>query len=177
MHKRKEEIKQDIQIKIDKIQSLTTEFEKRGIVMGKPLFNTQQQYEGEYNLDEEGLLHCPVMFLYEEHNQSDFVKDFREDHTFLDHLSYMFGEGVQVPWDKEQKYKLPNLELYVELGVATPLKPSTRVYTRRWLKIKQTTTLSKLLKHVDYVIPGFPVIYVVVNPSSFRTSFLKRKLD
>lgn len=175
--KRKEELQQHVVSETERITAALAEIETRGIVMGKPMFNTQQQYEGKVYVDENKVLHWPVMFLYEEHNQSDFVKDFSEEQTFLDHLSYMFSEGTILPWDKEQKYKLSNLEIYVELGTVTPMKPTTRLYNKRWLKVKQTTTLKKLLTHPDYVVPAFPVVYILVNPSTFRKEFLKKKFD
>ena len=32
-------------------------------------------------LDDDGILHWPVVFLYPEHRQSDFIQDFNEQHT------------------------------------------------------------------------------------------------
>lgn len=82
-----------------KVNSLEPEYEKRGIVVGNNVYNLQRQYEGQVFLDDEGKLHFPVLFLYEEHNQSDFVQDFHEDHTFEEHLNYMFPDGSNPPWD------------------------------------------------------------------------------
>uniref|UniRef100_A0A8C7X0S9 Cns1/TTC4 wheel domain-containing protein n=1 Tax=Oryzias sinensis TaxID=183150 RepID=A0A8C7X0S9_9TELE len=63
--------------------------------------------------DEKGLLHWPVLFLYPEHQQSDFISAFCENHCFRDHLNVMFGEELP-PWDTDRKYAPQNLQLYFE---------------------------------------------------------------
>jgi len=158
-------------------KELQMEFDKRGIVMGCPIFGSQQQYQGDVYKDENDVLHWPVLFLYEEHNQSDFVKDFNENHTFQEHLSYMFQADNLPTWDVEHKYIPSNLEIYTPLGVSTPIKTTTKSYKKRWIKIKQTTTLKTVLSHVDYVVPQYPVFYVLVSNSLFKEEFLKRSND
>jgi hypothetical protein len=158
-------------------KQLEPEFKKRGITMGKQIYNTQNQYQAEVYADNNGELHWPVMFLYEEHNQSDFIKDFNENHTFHDHLSYMFPSDSLPEWDVEKKYSLDNLEIYFEAGCTTPIQPTSKVYKKRWIKVRQTTTLGKVLSHPDCVVPGFPVFYIVAANSKFREELLKRELD
>jgi hypothetical protein len=185
--KKRTEIEKQLEEQHKKVQGeIIPEIEKRGIVMGKQLFDTQSQYEGEIYLDKPtGELHFPVLFLYEEFQQTDFIKDFNENHNFLDHLSYMFPSAsgntdpdlppVQpAPWDSDKNYLLENLEIYVELGVVAPLKQTTRSIKQRWLKINLTTTLKKVLCHADYVVPHFPAFYVISSKSKFKEVFLKR---
>lgn len=173
------ETKEKVEAAIKHQDVISVEIEKRGIVMGGPLFDTQRQYEGQVKLDEEGCLHWPVMFLYEEHQQSEFVVDFAENHTFLDHLSYMFPPEYIAPWDSEQKYTVSNMEIYVEAGCTQPLNPALRErkIKRRWIRIKHTTALKTVLHHKDVVVPQFPVFYIVANPSKFRDEFLSRSFD
>ncbi|CAJ1060994.1 tetratricopeptide repeat protein 4-like [Xyrichtys novacula] len=64
-------------------------------------------------LDEQGSLHWPVLFLYPEHQQSDFISAFSENNCFSDHLVVMFGEELP-PWDTDRKYQPQNLQLYFE---------------------------------------------------------------
>ena len=182
--KKLEEQEKRVETLYGKQQIISSELEKRGIVMGNPLFDTQRQYEGEVRLDDEGVLHFPVMFLYEEHNQSEFVKDFEERHTFIDHLSYMFPSDIStgndvtmVPWDLEGKYKLENLEIYFEAHCTKPLKPSSanRIGRRRWIRVLPTSQLIKSLTHPDFVMPGIPVFYIVVSGSKFRDELLRRE--
>ncbi|MEQ2204424.1 hypothetical protein XENOCAPTIV_013058, partial [Xenoophorus captivus] len=60
-------------------------------------------------LDEQGTLHWPVLFLYPEHQQTDFISAFCENNSFGDHLSVMFGEELP-PWDTDRKYHPQNLQ-------------------------------------------------------------------
>uniref|UniRef100_A0A8D3BY99 Tetratricopeptide repeat domain 4 n=1 Tax=Scophthalmus maximus TaxID=52904 RepID=A0A8D3BY99_SCOMX len=62
------------------------------------------------SLDDQGSLHWPVLFLYPEHQQSDFVSAFCESSCFIDHLSVMFGEELP-PWDVDRKYHPQNLQV------------------------------------------------------------------
>nr|XP_055069498.1 tetratricopeptide repeat protein 4 isoform X2 [Misgurnus anguillicaudatus] len=64
-------------------------------------------------MDEQGLLHWPVLFLYPEHSQTDFISAFCENSSFIDHLAVMFGEELP-PWDTERKYRPQNLQLFFE---------------------------------------------------------------
>lgn len=63
-------------------------------------------------LDEQGSLHWPVLFLYPEHQQSDFISAFCENSSFIDHLAVMFGEELP-PWDTDRKYNPQNLQVGV----------------------------------------------------------------
>lgn len=115
------------------------------------------------------------MFLYEEYSQSDFIKDFCENHTFLDHLFYMFPNDYIAPWDIEATYKIETIEIYVEAGCVKPINKPFKEIKRRWIKIKQTTTLKKVLEHPDIVIPKFPIFYIISNESKFKEEFLKKE--
>ncbi|KAG7270605.1 hypothetical protein CRUP_011521 [Coryphaenoides rupestris] len=64
-------------------------------------------------LDEQGALHWPVLFLYPEHQQSDFISAFCDSSCFIDHLAVMFGEELP-PWDTDRKYLPQNLQLFFE---------------------------------------------------------------
>ncbi|XP_054644611.1 tetratricopeptide repeat protein 4 isoform X2 [Dunckerocampus dactyliophorus] len=64
-------------------------------------------------LDEQGSLHWPVLFLYPEHQQSDFISAFCESSSFCDHFAVMFGEELP-PWDVDRKYHPQNLQVFFE---------------------------------------------------------------
>lgn len=68
-------------------------------------------------LDEEGkgVLHWPLMFLYPEKGQSDFVQRACEDDKILRHLQTIFPGGDDfAPWDRERRYSWEALQLYFE---------------------------------------------------------------
>ena len=46
----------------------------------------------------------PVLFLYPEHGETDFIEQFGENDQFSDHLETMFGAGVErPPWDAQNR--------------------------------------------------------------------------
>ncbi len=49
----------------------------------------------------------PVVFLYPEHAQTDYIKEFHENTRLIDQLSIMFES--RVPWDEEGKYTLDKI--------------------------------------------------------------------
>nr|XP_015211277.1 PREDICTED: tetratricopeptide repeat protein 4 isoform X2 [Lepisosteus oculatus] len=64
-------------------------------------------------LDEQQCLHWPVLFLYPEYRQTDFISAFSESARFVDHLTVMFVEELP-PWDADRKYYPHDLQLYFE---------------------------------------------------------------
>ncbi|KAF5903177.1 tetratricopeptide repeat protein 4, partial [Clarias magur] len=75
--------------------------------------SSQEATGAQVYLDEQGALHWPVLFLYPEHRQTDFISAFCENSSFIDHLAVMFGEELP-PWDTDRKYQPQNLQLFCE---------------------------------------------------------------
>ncbi|XP_053929482.1 tetratricopeptide repeat protein 4 isoform X2 [Cuculus canorus] len=75
-------------------------------------FHSDNAMRAKVHLDADGNLNWPVLFLYPEHEQTDFIAAFHENSRFIDHLMVMFAELP--PWDSERKYLPSNLELYFE---------------------------------------------------------------
>lgn len=77
----------------------------------------------------------PVLFLYPQHNQTDFISDFHEDTTIGDHLEQMFPLEARgsLPWDPSGQYISRDLVSYV----------STK--RRRLLKVGKKLTLRQVL--------------------------------
>nr|KAG5695983.1 hypothetical protein BaRGS_023362 [Batillaria attramentaria] len=66
-------------------------------------------------MDKDGCLHWPVLFLYPEYGQTDFIQDFHENSTFLDHIQHMFGPGAEpAAWDEAHKYTPDSIQIYFE---------------------------------------------------------------
>ena len=176
--KEQDEKKKQLDASKANVNRLLENFEKRDVKLGPRLYDAKYQESNEPTIDpESGVVTWPVLFLYEEHQQTDFIKQFREDETFLEHLSYMFKPNDPIGWDTEGKYKLMDLELYIQAGCVKPFKDIKRTIKKRWIKVKPTTTLEKVVIHHDYVIPQIPVIHVVVANSKFRNEMLKRDLE
>ncbi|XP_060685873.1 tetratricopeptide repeat protein 4 [Hemiscyllium ocellatum] len=116
------------------------------------------------HLDESGSLNWPVLFLYPEYEQMDFISAFHEDTRFMDHLSVMFGENVP-PWDTEKIYKPNNLELYFEGEQREDL-----------FRVDPMCSLRQILSHDRYIVKaGNPRIIILVRDSSFSKEFLSGK--
>uniref|UniRef100_A0A0A8XV43 Cns1/TTC4 wheel domain-containing protein n=1 Tax=Arundo donax TaxID=35708 RepID=A0A0A8XV43_ARUDO len=95
--------------------------EKRGMKLGKAAY---QELTGikRPKLDEQSVLHWPVLLLYPEVMSSDFIEDFPEMDTFSPHLDVMFSESSPpLPWDKNNAYTREAIEFYYQAGVGTPL--------------------------------------------------------
>ncbi|KAM9763083.1 tetratricopeptide repeat protein 4 [Menidia menidia] len=115
-------------------------------------------------LDQQGSLHWPVLFLYPEHQQSDFISAFCENHCFIDHLAVMFGEELP-PWDTDRKYQPQNLQLYFEDEEKETL-----------FQVHPDTPLLKALQHTRFFVKGgTPSFIVLVKGSSFLKQFLSGK--
>ncbi|XP_059197415.1 tetratricopeptide repeat protein 4 [Centropristis striata] len=115
-------------------------------------------------LDEQGSLHWPVLFLYPEHQQTDFISAFCENSCFIDHLAVMFGEELP-PWDADRKYHPQNLQLYFE-----------DAEKETFYQVNAETSLLKVLQHKRFFVKaGSPSFIVLVKGSSFWKQFLKGK--
>ena len=125
---------------------------------------------GEVFLDADGLLHWPATFLYPEHQQTDFIKDFCEGHAFEDHLAFMFGPKESLPWDRDHKYTAKNLSVYFET------QPEGGPYKKTVLvKVDPRLTLLEVMRDSRYTVVDLtPAFFVLVAGSPFEADFLKR---
>lgn len=74
-------------------------------------------------VDADGLVHWPVMFVYPETMQTDAVEDFLEADSLQQHLDVMFApDAPPLQWDEEGHYTRSRLELYYLSYAAKPLK-------------------------------------------------------
>lgn len=115
-------------------------------------------------MDEQGVLHWPVLFLYPEHSQTDFISAFCENSSFMDHLAVMFGEELP-PWDSERKYQPQNLQLFFE----NPEKGNL-------YQVDLEKSLLNVLQHQRCSVKaGTPSFIVLVSGSPFSKQFLSGK--
>ncbi|XP_008944660.1 PREDICTED: tetratricopeptide repeat protein 4, partial [Merops nubicus] len=115
------------------------------------------------HLDAEGNLNWPVLFLYPEHEQTDFIEAFHENSRFIDHLMVMFAELP--PWDLERKYLPRNLELYFED------EERAEMY-----ELSPEQTLLQVLQHKRYFVKaGTPTVLAFVRSSPFSKKYFSGK--
>jgi hypothetical protein len=72
----------------------------------------------ENSMDPSSLITYPVILLYPMDGQSDFVKAFSEREKLDDHLGYIFP----LPWDKQNEYRIDNVEAYMETSAGGLIK-------------------------------------------------------
>ncbi|KAF7074695.1 hypothetical protein CFC21_079527 [Triticum aestivum] len=109
---------------ISAAKDLAAAIEKRGLRLGKAAY---QELTGvkKPTLDEQGVLHWPVLLLYPEVMSSDFIEDFPETDLFSDHLDVMFSaSSPPLPWDENHAYTRDAIELYCQAGDGTPFSKS-----------------------------------------------------
>ncbi|XP_023558463.1 tetratricopeptide repeat protein 4 isoform X2 [Octodon degus] len=121
----------------------------------------ENPYGARLSLDDQGRLSWPVLFLYPEYAQSDFISAFHEDSRFIDHLMVMFAE---IPsWDSEQKYRVDNLEVYFEDEDRTEL-----------YQVPPRSTLLQVLQHPRYFVKALtPAFLICVGASPFCKNYLQ----
>jgi len=117
------------------------------------------------HLDEHGSLVWPVMFIYPECTQMDFIQKFNENESFIEHLDVMFGTDDERPsWDRDRKYIPENLKVYFEEELSNAL----------W-EIESTVTLVDVLQHQSYIVSGgTPNFFITVKGSEFDKDFVKK---
>ncbi|KAI8381258.1 uncharacterized protein BYT42DRAFT_299116 [Radiomyces spectabilis] len=109
-------------------------------------------------------LSWPVFFLYPEYKESDYIQQFNETNTFMDHLEVMFEQPA--PWDANHQYTPDNVEVYFENNQG--LRPSL-------IKIGKKHPLGKILSLDQYVVTnGVPSFIILPKNSPFKDDFLKK---
>lgn len=123
--------------------------------------SSENPYGARLSLDDQGRLSWPVLLLYPEHAQSDFISAFHEDSRFIDHLMVMFGETPS--WDLEHKYCPANLEVYFEDEDRAEL-----------YRVPPRSTLLQVLQHPRYFVKALtPAFLVLVGSSPFCKNYLR----
>ena len=119
-------------------------------------------------------MHWPLLMLYPEFAQSDFVQDFAESESLETQLVEMFGVdgGRSPPWDTERRYKAAGLKAYAPLT-----RPSDD--KELMLPLRADLPLLEQLKRAQplgYSIPGVPIVHVVVQGSEYEKRFFLDRL-
>ncbi|GAB7341131.1 hypothetical protein MBLNU457_7436t1 [Dothideomycetes sp. NU457] len=93
-------------------------------------------------IDPASTLNVPVLFLYPVHMQSDLIKQFREDESVGQHLTYI----MPLPWDEKQEYTPAGVECYVETVSGGLIKAGKKLALLRLLNSGKVEIVDGLLK-------------------------------
>ncbi|KAL4236928.1 Tetratricopeptide repeat protein 4 [Mactra antiquata] len=126
---------------------------------------THNPHGAKVHLDENGIMYWPVIFLYPEYTETDYIQMFSENHRLIDHLSHMFSLEIEPPtWDPDRKYKPHTINVYYENKENETLH-----------KVKKDSTLLKILQQEKYIVHGgTPAFILTVAGSTFEKSFLEK---
>ncbi|KAF6020773.1 TTC4 [Bugula neritina] len=116
-------------------------------------------------LDDFGTLHWPILLLYPEYGQTDFITQANETTRLVDLLYQVLGpETPEADWDLEKLYKLENLEIYFENKLEETL-----------YQVDINASIQAVISHPKYIVyGGLPSLIILVKGSEFAKDFLKK---
>jgi hypothetical protein len=166
--------------------ALSRALAKRRVTMGLPLFAQQRAYARAaptFDADGGGGVLWPVLIVYPEvagtgvSEQSDYMEQVSEDASVDDIIATLFPKGAPAPrWDVSGAYarRVGQLAAQYRVGwtmrvceadsdderdfVGSNLGPDD---VGVWKTVPRSTTIAELVRRPDYVVPHFPVIYLV----------------
>jgi len=115
------------------------------------------------HLNKSGELVWPILLVYPEYQQTDFIQHFNEKHSFVAQLEVVFGENAPpAPWDRSRSYTLGRIQIYFE-------------HAQGLVKIPLHAELKEILADERYVVKcGTPSFIVCAAESKFLSHFLSR---
>ncbi|EDQ87387.1 uncharacterized protein MONBRDRAFT_33288 [Monosiga brevicollis MX1] len=122
-------------------------------------------------VDDDGVMHWPVLLAYPEHAQTDFIESFCELDSLRPHLEHMFPDQAEpvVPWDVHNKYKASNLVAYYEHIVDISRNEV------KMIPVDLDMPLLQILQQPTHVVyASMPIFIVLVRGSPEEAEFLKR---
>ena len=160
--------------------ALASAIEARGLVIGlEDVVAGMGGYTDKPYLDPEdgAALHWPIVFLYEEHSQMDYLRDVDERDALSAHLENVFAE--RPGWDQEGTYRPDQLEVFFLAHCVTKAEAATRL--RVWVRVPlfddagAPIPLRAVLDHPLYEIPRIPMLWIIASKSAYRRQFLKSR--
>jgi hypothetical protein len=122
----------------------------------------------------------PVIVVYDEVLQADFVEGFGERAPLTGILALMIpGEGADPPqWDTEGRYSAGKIVLYVAEKAVEPRWGVTEVRGEPGnVEVDPECCLRDLFGQPGYVVPGYPVLGIAVRASKFARGLgIKEKI-
>jgi hypothetical protein len=144
---------------------------KRSIKIKKQFHNIPAHCEAKIYTDDQGLLHFPILIIYEEFNMTDYIQDLDENTLVSDILEMLLAE--RLPWDKENKYSMNTAACFFEVSeIDSVLKTETNYY----YPLRNDDRLIDILTNKKIYMNGFPVIAIVSQMSNFYSHFMKNKI-
>lgn len=111
-----------------------------------------------------GELVWPVLFLYPEFGETDFVEEFKETELFSQHLEAMFDPDTERPgWDQGGRYSPASVDVFFEDR------------EQQLVRLSQDCSLATAVTRKGFVLKGgTPAFIVLVRDCKFTTDFLSK---
>ena len=123
----------------------------------------------------------PVLFLYPEFGETDFIEEFSENDQFASHLETMFGAGVErPPWDPQNRLDIITGCLREVSCFHIRYTPSSIVMyfedcDENLVLVSPDMTLCQALTHHKYLLKaGTPGFIILVTGSKVHGDFLQK---
>jgi hypothetical protein len=146
---------------------------RRGIKIKPQVHKIPANVEANIFLDEDRIIHFPVLIVYEEFNTIDYIQDVDENCLISDLLEILFGEHNKLPWDKENKYNMNTCTAFYELSKFDSVLQKEGNY---YYPLRNDDKLIDVLTNKQVYMSGFPVIVILSQISNFYPHFLKNKV-
>lgn len=167
-----------------KRSALAQSLAERSVTMGLPLYAQQRTYSRtSAELDGNGEISWPVLVVYPDFggtglgDQSDYLESVNENASIGDVIASLFPEGAPPPpWDVSGAYSRRVDHLVAQYRSDwTILQEDADSEDERdfvgsslgandvgpWKRIARSTSIADLVRRPDYVVPLFPVVYIV----------------
>jgi hypothetical protein len=151
------------QLEDTKKKRLFDDIKKYGIKIGKKLHFLPQDIGASLYIDDYNILHFPVIFLYDEFMQSDFIKDFPMNSTFGEQLNVVLAQPA--PWDPSHRYALDNVEVFFETNMSELLDSNEKIVEsdKKYKKVDLSSTLLTVLQDESHIVPQYPIFIIVAK--------------
>jgi tetratricopeptide (TPR) repeat protein len=155
------------------INACSSYFTKRGLSVGRFAYTWMANWDLVLKFDEDNdETIWPLVICYDEVLQVDFVDGVGEK-TPLRVVLEMILPG-KVPdvkaaaWDTDESYKVDTVQLYVSTNhVISEWGRRVKPTAAGNLAIDPEVTLRDVFAQKDYVVPGYPILYIAVRGSRF----------
>ncbi|KAL5970079.1 Tetratricopeptide repeat protein 4 [Taenia solium] len=164
----KEEKKQSaVEESHSKLSGAFKQLAARGIVIDfeQPPVGLPEHAAVEISFDHMNLIHWPVLFMYPEFSQTDFVQDVAEYLTIRECLKHVLNPSEPPPWDKEKAYTTSEdkLEVYFE---------DTK-FAKQMVEVPITRTITELTRCPGYSESRYKtdsLLAIIMEPVWWQTA-------
>lgn len=162
-----------VQSYLDSVNSCSNFFKKQGVSVGKFPNTWMGNWDLVLRFDEDKQETIwPIAIEYDEVLQIDFVEGYLEGMKLKELIEQVLpGANKAVespPWDIDKRYTIQETIIYVKTneivwqwGRKVPKRASRNV------EISPECTLRNIFAIPDYVVPGYPILYLAVRKSRF----------